>query len=83
MEGEIGTQGTGQGSKPALQTTRLFYLRAMGEREAGFPYRKLFCWFPGFCWMGGRVGGGVFTRCIIGVYYRCVYCGKECRFLLG
>jgi hypothetical protein len=34
-----------------------------------------------FCWMGGRVGGGVFTRCIIGVYYRCVYCGKECRFL--
>ena len=23
--------------------------------------------------------GGVCTRCIIGVYYRCVYCGKQFR----
>lgn len=28
----------------------------------------------------GQSGAVFFTRCIIGVYYRCVYCGKQCRF---
>lgn len=38
------------------------------------------CWFSGFLVL---LEGGLFTRCIIGVYYRCVYCGKQCRFLFG
>lgn len=37
------------GKRPALQTTRLFYLRAMGEREAGFSSWEAFLLvFSGF-----------------------------------
>ena len=50
----------------------------MGERER-LPCGKLSLlvfWFA-------ELGAVFFTRCIIGVYYRCVYCGKQCRFLFG
>lgn len=65
----------------ALQTTRLL---VCGLRESErLPHGKLpCCVFFWFCWKGARAGAVFFTRCVIGVYHRCVYCGKQCRFLL-
>ena len=64
-------------SARALQTTTRLFVCRLWDSERGYSMVSLFsAGFLGFA----ELGAVFFTRCIIGVYYRCVYCGKTMSF---
>lgn len=64
-------------SARVLHTTTRLFVRRLWDSERGYSMVSLFsAGFLGFA----ELGRCFFTRCIIGVYYRCVYCGKTMSF---